>query len=197
MAFLKIDWIVFQVNLLYLVFWKKDKIKRILANGDAGPLSVLYGGPHQSQPAFGKVRAGVRVYPFTVMDGVLYLIARMTISEMVDADDFLANTLRIANPEYMWDTYWSKHKNEVTHQIPTTCADDAALGSDGTSLHLREIPAEIAAQIRLDPKPGQGVPLKTKDGKIATTGLIGYYRRLSAASAALLDEFFLEDHLEV
>ena len=174
----------------YIIFWKKDKIKRILANGDAGPLSVLYGGPHQSQPAFGKVSAGSCVYPFTVMDGVLYLIARMTISEIVDADDYLANTLKIANPEYMWDTYWINHKNEVTHQIPTTCADAAALGSDGTSLRLRAISAEIAAQLRVGAKPGQELPLKAKDGKIATTGLIGYYRRLSAESAALLDEFF-------
>jgi hypothetical protein len=28
----------------YLIFWKKDKIDRILANGDSGPLSVIYGG---------------------------------------------------------------------------------------------------------------------------------------------------------
>ena len=173
----------------YLIFWKKDKIKQILRNGDKGPLSVLYGGPHQSQPAFGKVGVGDRVYPITVIDGTMYLLGRMTIHEVVDAEEYLHNVLRISNPDYMWDTYWFKHKNEVTHRIPTTCADHAALGNDGTILSMREVPAAIAMQLCVGPKPGQEVPLKSKDGKMSTVGLIGYYRRLSYSSAALLDTY--------
>jgi hypothetical protein len=171
----------------YIVFWKKDKIDRILKNGDDGPLSVLYGGPHQSQPAFGKLRAGDVVFPFTMVDGVMYLIGRMVIEEIVNADEYLANALKIQPCGIMWDDYWNKHKSEVGHKIPTTCADDAAIGS-GSALQKRAVPAEVAARIRVGPKPGAESPLKMKDGKLLTTGLIGYYRRLSEESAALLND---------
>ena len=171
----------------YIIFWKKDKIKQILGNGDKGPLSVLYGGPHQSQPAFGKVGVGDRVYPITVIDGTLYLLGRMTINTIVDAEEYLRDTLKVVNPDFMWDTYWLKHKSEVTHKIPTTCADCAALGDDGTALSLREVPREIATRICVGPKPGQETPFRSQDGKISTVGMAGYYRRLSHDSAALLD----------
>jgi len=173
----------------YIIFWKKDKINQILKNGDKGPLSVLYGGPHQSQPAFGKVGVGDRVYPITVINGILYVLGRMTIESIMDAEEYLHDTLKIDNPDYMWDTYWSNHKNEVTHKIPTTCADYAALGSDGTALGFREVPADIVSQIRIGPKPGQEVPLKVQNGIVVTVGLFGYYRRLSHNSATILDTF--------
>ena len=175
----------------YIVFWKKDKIKQILKNGDKGPLSVLYGGPHQSQPPFGKVGIGDKVYPITVINGTRFLLGRMTINEVVDAEEYLRNVLKIANPDHMWDTYWINHKNEVTHKIPTTCADHAALGNDGTVLSMREVAAEIAMQICVGPKPGQEAPLRSKGGKISTVGMIGYYRRLSYDSVAMLDMFIV------
>jgi hypothetical protein len=87
----------------------------------------------------------------------------------------------------MWDEYWERHKGEVGHKIPTTCVDDAAIGS-GSALQKRPVPDEVAARIRVGPKPGAESPLKMKDGKLLTTGLIGYYRRLSEESAALLND---------
>ena len=171
----------------YIIFWKKEKINRIIGNGDKGPLTVLYGGPHQSQPAFGRVSAGDKVYPITVIDGKLYLIGRMTIDSIVDAEGYLSSVLKIINPDHMWDIYWDKHKNEVTHKIPNTCADNAAVGSNGTGLSLREVPSDIASEIKVGPKSGQEKPLRSQNGKISTSGMIGYYRRLSFDSAALLD----------
>ena len=46
-------------------------------------------------------------------------------------------------------------------------------------------------QKRLDkagPKIGEETPLKVKDGKIATSNLIGYFRRLSEASEKIFNE---------
>ena len=172
----------------YIVYWKKEKINRILCNGDNGPLTILYGGPHQSQPAFGKVGVGDKVYPITVIKGTLYLIGRMTIDTIANAEEYILETLGITNPDYMWDTYWNTHKNEVTHKIPTTCADNVAVGSDGTTIALREVPNETATQIKVGPKPGHETLIKSQNEKISTTGMIGYYRRLSLESAALLDE---------
>jgi hypothetical protein len=180
----------------YIIFWKKDKINRILANGDTGPLSVLYGGEHQSQPTFGKVGVGDTVFPFTIIDGTMYLLGRMVIDEIADADRYIAEVLKIRNPEHMWDTYWYKHPADVNHKIPTTCADKVAVGR-GSALKKRIVPQSVAAQLRVGVKPGAEALLKTKDGKFLTTGLIGYYRRLSADSAAILDTIIdndKEDH---
>jgi len=131
------------------------------------------------------------VYPITIIDGILYILGRVTIEKIVNADEYCYDTLKIVNPDHMWDTYWSKRKNEVTHKIPTTCADYAALGHDGTSLNLREVTANIASQIRVGPKPGKEKPLKSQNGKISTAGMIGYYRRLSHDSAEVIDGFIM------
>ena len=84
----------------YIIYWRKDRVKQILNNGDKGPLSVIYGGPHQSQPALGRVGVGDRVYPITVISGTMYLLGRMTINEIVDAEEYLKGTLKLVNPDF-------------------------------------------------------------------------------------------------
>ena len=55
---------------------------------------------------------------------------------------------------------------------------------------MREVPSNIAMQIRVGPKAGLETPLRSQNGKISTIGMIGYYRRLSKDSATLLDKLF-------
>jgi len=99
----------------YITTWARDWIREILNNGDEGPLSVIYAGPHQSLPALGKVGVGDTIYPATLIAGQLHVLARMTVAEILDAEEGAARFgLTRRGP---WDWYAGEHKAMVTHKV--------------------------------------------------------------------------------
>ena len=170
----------------YTYYWPAGWVKTIINNNDTGPLTVIYGGEHRSQPPLGKVRPGDVVYPVTLMDGGLYILARMTIDRIIHADEYTA-TLGIVREPFMWDSYTHHHTNSITHQIPRTCADDAAVGTNGTAIVLRRFPPDLVPSILLGPKPGSEQPLKMRNGTISINNFSGYFRRLSENSVKQFD----------
>ena len=172
----------------YVLFRRWEWISQILANGDTGPWRVLFAGEHQAQPPLGKVGVGDTVYPISVQKGVLYVLGRMTITQVVPAEAWVTQTTGVTldTSRWMWDTWWAAHKKTVTHLFPVTCVDAAALG-EGTTIGLWAVPADVAAGLRLG-SVGKEQPLKVTDGQVSSAGLAGHYRRLHPASAAALDE---------
>ena len=171
----------------YVTYWPADWVKTILKNGDTGPLAVIYGGEHRSQPPLGKVTVGDVVFPVTLNEGQLFVLGRLTISEIRKADEYAENILKIDPNALMWDDYTRIHKDSVTHCIPRTCADDAATGTDGSVIALRPVSADRIAQIRLGPKDGGELPLKMRGNSISINNFSGYFRRLSTESAEIFD----------
>jgi hypothetical protein len=172
----------------YVIYWPATWVKTILKNGDGGPLTVIYGGEHISQPALGKVGVGDIIYPVTVADGQLYVMARMTVSAIVDADEYTEKTLGLIREPMMWDEYTAKHKAAITHKIPRTCADNAAISADGTPIVMRPFPTEKIPLIRLGTNPGKELPLKMRGALISMSGLQGHFRRMSEETAILFAE---------
>ena len=171
----------------YVTYWPYDWVKTILTNGDTGPISVIYGGEHRSQPPLGKVTIGDVVFPVTLSEGQLYILARMTISSILSADEYTEKVLKIKRNPFVWDSYTAAHTRDITHYIPRTCADVVALGTDGTAIALRLVPLEKINLIMLGPKIGAELPLKMRGDKISINNFSGYFRRLSESSANLLD----------
>ena len=52
-------------------------------------LTVLFGGPHTSEPSFRRatVQPGDLLYPVGVCDQVLYVLGRMRVQQVVPADE--------------------------------------------------------------------------------------------------------------
>ena len=114
----------------YIIFWAKDRIENYLKNGDKGPLSVIFGGPHQSQPPLGKINIGDTIFPITVISGKMYVLGRMEIGKIITKKEYTEeyltkNNINIDNE--MWDTYCNKNKKTITHKIPWNCMDNAAI----------------------------------------------------------------------
>lgn len=175
----------------YIIFWSKDRIENYIKNGDKGPLSVIFGGPHQSQPSLGKIKIGDIIFPITVINGKMYILGRMEIEKIIDEKEYINENLMKNNiniEKEMWDLYCGKNKKTITHKVPWNCVDNAAIGKNGTSIFKRELPEDKMYLIKLGPKDGEETPLKIKDGKIATSNLIGYFRRLSEISEKIFDE---------
>ncbi|MDR2519259.1 MAG: hypothetical protein LBD13_07630 [Spirochaetaceae bacterium] len=185
----------------YIIFWPKDKIETYVKNGDTGPLQVIFGGPHRSQPPLGKVAAGDTVFPVTVAKGKMYLLGRMEIEKILDAETYIREVVAKNQPaitaragqnnrgidSIMWDTYRYTHKETVTHTIPWTCADQAALGRNGTSIQKRDVPESVLDAVRLGPRE---TPLKTQGGIIAAHSLQGHFRLLNKEAERLFNELF-------
>jgi beta-glucosidase/6-phospho-beta-glucosidase/beta-galactosidase len=114
----------------YIIFWNKNRIETYSKNDDIGPLSITFGGPHQSQPVLGKIKIGDIIFPITVIDGVMYILGRMEIEEIITENEFLEKNIIENKENLVWDQYCIKYKNKITHKIPWNCMDNAAIGKN-------------------------------------------------------------------
>jgi hypothetical protein len=179
-----------KIIMRYIGFLEVPYIK----NGDKGPLSVIFGGPHQSQPRLGKITIGDKIYPITVINGKMYILGSMEVERIINEKEYTEEILFKNNPEIiesynrwykMWDSYCINNKRTITHKIPWNCMDNAAMGKNGTKIIKRELPENKIYLIKLG---NEESPLKIKDGKILTSNLIGYFRKLNEASEKIFIE---------
>jgi len=79
------------------------------------------------QPPLDKVNAHDVVFPVTLLNGQLFVLARMTINDIFNADEYTEKTLKIVRAPFLWDGYTAAHQNHITHRILHICANDAAV----------------------------------------------------------------------
>src|SRR5262245_28666099 len=79
----------------FTVLWTKERCRWLQRVGDRGPLTVVFGGPHLSQPSIAHVRPGDTLFPILVADRTLYVTASLTVREVVPADLFVRDQLGI------------------------------------------------------------------------------------------------------
>lgn len=65
----------------YTTLWANDWAKQIQKNDKNSILSVIYGGPHSSQPSLGKIKVGDVIFPVRIESGKLYIMGRMQLRE--------------------------------------------------------------------------------------------------------------------
>jgi hypothetical protein len=176
----------------FVVLWTLERCRWLQRVGDLGPLEVVFGGPHTSMPSLDALRAGDRIYPVFVSGGALHVLAGMSVEAIVSPDDFVRQRLGITRPPgRMWDQLFCELKQSqpsVGHRIPITCADRAAVSSNGSPIRFdRTLNAADLAAIKLGPRLGHEQPLKgVVDGQLKNNfSLQGHVRRLSAQSAGL------------
>jgi hypothetical protein len=184
----------------YVVLWTVERCRWLQRIRDEGPIEVVFGGPHTSQPSIAAVRQNDVIYPVAVLDGALRLIAQLTVDTVLSPERFVRERLGIElGPGEMWDTLFhdlKKSRPDVGHRVPITCADEAAVGR-GTNIRFdRSFPGDALGFLRLGPKAGKEKPLLgVVDDRLKNNfSLQGHVRRLSGHSAALFAEQFDEVH---
>lgn len=180
----------------YIILWPSRWFRQCQKNGDDGPLAVIYGGDHQSQPPLGKVSVGDVIYPVMIEQGKLFVLAGMTVHEIMDADQYLHEKLGFDSKfikETLWDSYTFQNAASISHLIPRSCVRDAAVGIDGSAIKARLVQDDIISRILLGAVPGKESPLKTKNGKLSITSFQGHFRRLNRESALLLSRLINDE----
>ena len=179
----------------FVVLWSNEwceKLKKVAKND---LLSVVYGGPHQSIPSLGKVNVGDWIYPLRIKSGKLFLIGRMKVQEIRDAEAYLIEIGIPRTKGELWDTLSGKYlttHSHFGHRIPRNCVDDVAIGNEGTIINFeREIPLDIIKKLTFGPIAQQEKALPLKDNKVSHINLQGHYRRLGEDSRRLLDTMLI------
>lgn len=72
-----------------MTYWSKDYMKRLHIAGDHGALSVIFGSHHTSMPSISSVKVGDVIYPVTLAEGTLCIIARLPVEKIETGFNYL------------------------------------------------------------------------------------------------------------
>ncbi len=168
----------------YTAFWTNERCRHLKRSGQEGArLEVLFGGPHQSEPSFRRagVREGDDIYPVRVQDGIVYLLGRLRVRQLI--------ALELGDQAGLGD--YLRHYPAWAVLAPT-CTSEVVIGQDGTPLRLDlAIPPDLLARLRFRSRRGERGLKHIEDGRLKSSiGLQGIYR-LSRPSAAEIEALLL------
>lgn len=160
------------------VYWPQQRWKR--AAPARTPLTVLFGGPHQSEPGFRRstVQPGDLLYPIGVRDQVLYVFGRMRAQQInpPESDDQQSRLSHYLAPYPQW------------RFLAPACTSEVVIGSQGTAIHLdRPVTGEILKRLTYRPRRGPR-PIKhvSDDGYLLHVLSVRGIYRLAESSAGEL-----------
>ena len=161
----------------YSVYWPQSRWQRAASVGQC--LTVLFGGPHHSEPSFRRaaVQPGDLLYPIGVCDQVLYVFGRMCVQDIVVVGD----------DQGLLDEYLARYRG--WRFLAPTCTTEVVLGCEGTRIMLdRPLPGPILMRLtyrpRREPRPVRHV---SDHGRLLHTVSVHGIYRLAESSAADLD----------
>jgi hypothetical protein len=176
----------------HVVMWTQDRVKWLRRVGDEGPLEVIFGGPHLSQPSIDNVRVGDVICPLAATNGRLFILGKLLVQQLLDPDEFVERQLGLKRgAAATWNEFRTRLPDGgrgVGHRIPHTCADLAAWGSGSSLQWDRVVPPEVLESLRFGPKPGRETSLKGVEGGILkrASSFHGHVRRASKETGELL-----------
>ncbi|HEX6448814.1 MAG TPA: hypothetical protein VF060_05070 [Trebonia sp.] len=163
----------------YSVYWPQRRWQR--ASVVASRLTVLYGGPHTSEPSFRRatVQPGDALYPIGVCNQVLYVLGRMRVQEIVQVG---------GDGEPPVQEYFDRY-TEWRFLAPT-CTTEVVIGTEGTRIHLdRPVPGDVLKRLTYQPRRGpRGIKHVSDEGRLTNSLSVQGIYRLAESSATDLDD---------
>jgi hypothetical protein len=164
------------VSEAYSVYWPQARWRQ--AAGVAEPLSLLFGGPHTSEPSFRRatVQPGDLLYPIGLCDQVLYVFGRMRVQQIIPVGE-------PGQPQL--DAYLSR----TWRFLAPTCTTEVVIGLEATGIRLdRPVPGDVLKRLTYHPRRGPR-PVKhvTEEGRLTHPLSVQGIYRLAESSAADLE----------
>lgn len=181
----------------YITYWSKEHIKNLEKAKDNGPLVVIYGSQHTKMPTIQGIKEGDIIYPVTLMNNNLYVMARMPVEKMESAYDYLLRETGNLYGCLRLDTipYDKDEQEEIphkAHQRPQTCcAALAASSTSGSLISPRLIPPEKIPELKFGSTKSKEKTLRlNKEGKLTTVSLSGFVRKMNAETQLIFEQTF-------
>ena len=181
----------------YSVLWAKDFCDEVRKAGDAGkPLTVLFGGMHQSCPSLARaaIAEGDIVFPLLVHKGALHIISGAVVKNFIGVEAYLRDHLRVETadvPEYRLRDAIEPKLGPLGHRMRYVCGIEVLLVERSTPIRFDvTVPPERLADIMFSPRKGPPAGLKhIEDGKLKSAlSLQGNVRRLCPETAAMFSD---------
>lgn len=102
----------------YMVYWSKEYVKELEKAGDTGPFKVVYGSQHQIMPSISAVKVGDIIYPVTIKNGTLAVMARLCVEKIECAFDY---AMRELGTYYF---YTDSRRRAILHRGNVWCVCD-------------------------------------------------------------------------
>jgi len=180
----------------YTELWSSHRIALLKkARQEGARLEVLFGGPHSSMPSHKRygVKAGDYIYPVQVDKGVLYILGRMRVKEILTLEEYVDRHPEMhegvkKHPGYA-DLILSRYieRNPEKSYLAPSCTDEAVIGEDGTPIKLGiAVPGDVLERLEYRSQRGVRKP-KVKDGKLQNWMSVWGIYRLTQASAGEVD----------
>lgn len=182
----------------YITYWPKEQIRKLQKEKDNGPITVIFGSIHTKMPSIKNVKEGDVIYPVTISEGTLCIVARLPVEKLEPAYEYLirelGNRCSALIPEGMdrrsyYDTPLKPHK---CHQKPfNCCSETAATSTHGSSIELRPIPKEQLPKLMFGPAKGKQKPLLLdENGAPKVISISSNVRKMSDETQELFDSLF-------
>ena len=123
------------------VFWASHRCAGARASIEAGePLTILFGGIHQSLPSFAKAKVspGDLVYPISVHAQTVFVLGRLRVAEICT---YTPATIGRLHQEHV-------ERNPHWRFLADSCMNEAILGEEGTVPRLdAAMPPEVLRRL--------------------------------------------------
>ena len=176
----------------FTTLWTRQRCQEAKqAKQEGAPMTLLFGGPHRSQPSFRRagVSVGDSIYPISVSHGLLYLIARMRVKTILSLEEYIDQNPTLFAPykrtnwsmetlnAYLADRPWQRY---LFHN----CTDEVVVADESTPIRFDlTVPPEIVEGLRYRSQRRERPIKHQEQGRITSViSLQGIYR-LSEASA--------------
>ncbi|MFI5688621.1 hypothetical protein [Streptomyces sp. NPDC051636] len=164
----------------YTTLWTNDLCTALIRGGFEGErLSVLFGGPHQSLPSFGRagVKPGDRVYPIRVFRKRMWVLGSMEVARLLDYDTVGDH---LAMEDYLRLAHWKPLK--------TSCVTEVVVGPPGSPLTFdTPVPGNVLTQLTYRSRRGERHIKHVVDGELLRAVSVHGIYRLAPESASALD----------
>ena len=168
---------------------------------DTGPIEVVFGSAHTRMPSIKSAKIGDVIYPVTLINNKMSVVARLPVENIEIAYDYLVrelgNQCGALVPDGLdrfmyYHTPLNPHKH---HQRPfNCCSETAATSSQGSTIKLRPIPSELIESLRFGSKKGKEIPLRLdKNGNVSVVSVSSNARRMSEETQAIFESLFIDN----
>lgn len=185
----------------FTTYWNKDRCDQMIKCGMLGrTLTVLFGGPHQSEPSLvsAGMKAGDIVYPVRILAGELYILGSMKVQQVMSFEEYIHQNpdmfarchFGITISSQPDPDHWLTRYPQLKFLAPT-CTDDVAIGCGGVPLTVEtKVPSEILVKLRYQSQRSERALKHIVDGKLTSiTSIQGIYR-LTEESGEMIQTLF-------
>lgn len=127
----------------YITYWSKEHVRNLKKAGDDGALSVIFGSRHTMMPSISKVKKGDVIYPVTLAEGTLCVLAKLPVEKIEIAFEYLIRETGLIYSALVPDGYAVEHERApeiggVFYSTSNGIVDCKADLSDGLQLLIEK-----------------------------------------------------------